>query len=65
MLFRTDAGGKRETLVYDVEKIRAGEMADPVVINEDMIVVKRSPGRILLKDSILRDAVDLVNPFRW
>jgi polysaccharide export outer membrane protein len=64
MLFRTDAGGRRETLVYDVEKIRAGEVADPVVVNEDMIVVKRSPGRILFRDSILRDVVDVINPFR-
>jgi len=65
MLFRTDSGGNRQTLVYDVDKIRAGALADPVVINEDMIVVKRSPGRILFRDSILRDVVDLVNPFRW
>ena len=65
MLFRTDAGGTRQTMVYDVDKIRAGEVADPVVQNEDMIVVKRSPGRILFRDSILRDVVDLVNPFRW
>jgi polysaccharide export outer membrane protein len=65
MLFRSDASGARQTLVYDVEKIRAGEIADPAVVNEDMIVVKRSPGRILFRDSILRDVVDLVNPFRW
>ena len=64
MLFRTDAGGKRETFTYDVEKIRAGEIADPVVVNEDMIVVKRSSGRILFRDSILRDIVDIINPFR-
>jgi polysaccharide biosynthesis/export protein len=64
MLFRTDASGARQTLVYDVDKIRAGELADPVVVNEDMIVVKRSPGRILFRDSILRDIVDVINPFR-
>ena len=64
MLFRTGASGHRETLVYDVDKIRAGEIADPVVVNEDMIVVKRSPGRILFRDSILRDIVDVINPFR-
>jgi polysaccharide biosynthesis/export protein len=64
MLFRTDAGGRRETLTFDVEKIRSGEISDPPVVNEDMIVVKRSPGRILFRDSILRDMVDLVNPFR-
>jgi polysaccharide export outer membrane protein len=65
MLFRTDTGGKRETLVYNVEKIRAGEIADPVVVNEDMIVVKRSPGRTLLRDSIVGDIINTVNPFRW
>ena len=64
MLFRTDAGGKREAFTFDVEKIRAGEIADPVVVNEDMIVVKRSAGRILFRDSILRDIVDTINPFR-
>lgn len=65
MLFRTDAGGRRETLVYDVDKIRAGAVPDPTVLNEDMIVVKRSPGRTLLRDSILGDVINTLNPFRW
>lgn len=64
MLFRSDASGNRQTHTYDVEKIRAGEVPDPAVMNEDMIVVKRSAGRILFRDSILRDIVDTVNPFR-
>ena len=64
MLFRNDASGTRQTMVFDVDKIRAGQVADPVVVNEDMIVVKRSPGRILFRDSILRDVVDIINPFR-
>jgi len=65
MLFRADATGKREPVMYDVERIRAGELDDPVVVNEDLIVVKRSKARILLKDSVLKDMIDMVNPFRW
>jgi polysaccharide export outer membrane protein len=64
MLFRTDTQGHRDTLVYDVERIRSGELDDPPVHNEDLIVVKRSKTRIFLKDSILRDLIDTVNPFR-
>ena len=64
MLFRADNDGKRETLVYDVDRIRSGELDDPKVLNEDLIVVKRSKGRVIFKDSILRDIIDTVNPFR-
>jgi polysaccharide export outer membrane protein len=64
MLFRSDTSGRRETLVYDVERIRGGEMSDPEVLNEDLIVVKRSPARVFFKDSIVRDLIDTVNPFR-
>ena len=64
MLFRADATGKRETLVYNVDRIRSGELQDPAVVNDDLIVVKRSQARVLFKDSILRDLVDTVNPFR-
>jgi polysaccharide export outer membrane protein len=64
MLFRSDDNGKRETLVYDVDRIRSGELEDPTVLNEDLIVVKRSKARVIFKDSILRDLIDTVNPFR-
>lgn len=64
MLFRGHDDGKRETLVYDVDRIRSGELEDPTVLSEDLIVVKRSKARIFLKDSILRDIIDTVNPFR-
>ena len=65
MLFRADTAGKRETLVYDVDRIRSWQVEDPVVVNEDLIVVKRSKARTILKDSIVRDIIDTVNPFRW
>ena len=64
MLFRADPAGKREALVYDVDRIRAGELDDPPVVNDDLIVVKRSKARVIFKDSILRDLIDTVNPFR-
>ena len=65
MLFRTDAAGKRASVTYDVERIRRGELEDPAVVNDDLIVVNRSRGRAILKDSIVRDAFELINPFRW
>ena len=64
MLFRASADGKRAAQVYDVERIRAGEVDDPTVMSEDLIVVKRSQTRILFKDSVLRDILDAINPFR-
>ena len=65
MLFRADIAGNRETLVFDVDRIRAGEQSDPAVVNDDLIVVRRSKARTLLKDSIVKDILDTVNPFRW
>ncbi len=63
MVFRNDASGKREAQVFDVERIRRGEIEDPQIVNDDVIVVNRSTARVLLKDSLLRDALDAVNPF--
>ena len=65
MLFRTDASGKRVARQFDVEKIRRGELDDPSIVNDDLIVVNRSRSRTVLRDSLLRDVIDTVNPFRW
>lgn len=64
MVFR-EISGKRETLTYDIEKIRRGEIEDPVVVNDDLIVVNRSKGRVVFRDSILSDVITTLNPFRW
>ena len=64
MLFRAYNDGKRETLVYDVDRSRAGELEDPTVLNEDLIVVKRSKARTTLRDSIFGDIINTINPFR-
>jgi polysaccharide export outer membrane protein len=63
VLFRSDESGHRESRVYDVEKIRRGEIEDPVVVNDDLIVVNRSPSRVFMKDSLFRDTLDAINPF--
>ena len=65
MLFRPDATGKRLAQTFDVEKIRHGEIEDPTIVNDDLIVVNRSPGRVFLRDSAFRDLVETVNPFHW
>ncbi len=65
LLFRNDAAGKRQVQVYDVERIRKGEVDDPTVVNDDLIVVNRSDTRVMLKDSTFRDVLDTLNPLRW
>lgn len=65
MLFRADAAGKRVATVHDVERIRRGEAEDPPIYNDDLIVVNRSPSRAALKDSLFKDVIDTINPFRW
>ena len=67
MLFRVQAATGSVTLKYDVEKIRAGELADPLILNDDLMVVRRSKTRVALKDSIFRDLLDAIpsiSPFR-
>jgi polysaccharide export outer membrane protein len=64
MLFRTDTAGRKETFVYDVDRIRSGEVDDPVVVSEDLIVVKRNPARVFFKDSVVHDFMEWLNPFR-
>ena len=64
MLFRTDAQGKKETFTYDVDRIRSGELDDPVVVSEDLIVVKRNSARVFFKDSVVHDFMEWLNPFR-
>jgi polysaccharide export outer membrane protein len=63
MVFRTNDQGVRQAAVYDIEKIRTGELPDPPLAAEDVIVVKRNPTRALLRDSLFRDVVDSINPF--
>lgn len=64
LVFRNETG-ERKTLKFDVLKIRSGDVQDPVLVNEDVVVVNRSGNRVALKDSLFRDILDTVNPFTW
>lgn len=63
MLFRNVEGGRREVAVFDVDSIRAGKADDPPIRGDDLIVVQRDNARRVLKDSLLRDVIDSINPF--
>jgi polysaccharide biosynthesis/export protein len=64
MVFRNSATtGKRQSASFDVEKIRKGDLEDPTLVNDDVVVVKRSAVRVGFKDSVFRDIIDMVNPF--
>ena len=58
-------GGEKKMYTYDLDKIRAGELEDPSLVNEDVVVVKRSPGRVALRDSFFGDLINILNPFNY
>ena len=58
-------GADKKMYTYDLDKIRAGEAEDPSIVNDDVIVVKRSPGRVAIRDSLFGDLINLVNPFNY
>jgi polysaccharide export outer membrane protein len=65
MVYRTGPDGKLGSSMYDLDLIRSGEVPDPVVLPEDVIVVQRKPARVLLRDSVVSDFINLINPFRY
>lgn len=40
-------------------------MPDPVLMNDDLVVVNRSAARAALKDSLFRDILETINPFSY
>jgi len=65
VVYRSDSSGMRQGQVYDIEKIRRGETPDPPIVNDDVIVLNRSPARVVFKDSLFRDVLDAINPFSY
>ena len=65
ILFRDNGRGRRAATKYDVDRIRTGEIDDPPVFNDDLIVVNRTGARVVLRDSLFGDLVDTINPLRW
>lgn len=64
MLFRVENGAKK-TIKYDVGKIRSGELDDPILMNDDLVVVNRSAARTALRDSLFGDILNTINPFNY
>jgi polysaccharide biosynthesis/export protein len=62
-IFRAGNKSSENEQIYDIDKIRAGEMSDPVIQADDVIVVPRNPARTALRDSLFRDVLDSINPF--
>ncbi|MES2979249.1 MAG: polysaccharide biosynthesis/export family protein [Pseudomonadota bacterium] len=63
MVFRPDAKGVMTSQKHNLDKIRAGEVPDPAILADDVIVVRRDPMRAALRDSLFRDVIDSINPF--
>ena len=61
-IFRIDDGERKATKL-DINKIRSAEAPDPLLQSDDLIVIGRSPGRVLLKDSVFGDFISIFNPF--
>lgn len=65
MVYRAGPDGKLSSMTYDLDQVRSGEIPDPVVLPEDVIVVQRRPMRVLLRDSAMSDLINLFNPFNY
>ena len=63
MLYRAGPDGKQTSQTFNLEQVRAGEVPDPAIQSDDVIVVKRDARRTSLRDSLFRDIIDTINPF--
>ena len=48
-VFRLDKGGTRQVLLYDLDQVRSGAVADPAMKNNDIVVVDKSGSKNVLK----------------
>lgn len=62
LLFRVTPVGESISVKYDATKIRTGDAPDPLIQNDDLVVVNRSKARAAFKDSLFRDILDVLNP---
>jgi len=65
VLFRPDGTGRRVATMHNLDLIRTGQIDDPAVLNDDLIVVNRTASRVVLRDSLFGDMLDVLNPFRY
>lgn len=64
MVYRRE-GNDRKIMTFDLIRIRGGEAEDPTLVNEDVVVVKREPGRVALRDSMFGDVITILNPLNY
>ncbi|GAA0457177.1 MULTISPECIES: polysaccharide biosynthesis/export family protein [Sphingomonas] len=57
-----NVGAERQAAVFDVQMIRRGEVEDPTLYGNDLVVVERSRGKVLLRDVI--GTLPVLNAFR-
>lgn len=58
-------GSEKKMYTFDLDKIRAGEAEDPSIVNDDVIVVKRSQARVAVRDSFFGDLINILNPLNY
>ncbi len=63
-IFRDNEAGERTVGIFDLTQIRDGKAPDPPLVGNDVVVVPRNDDRAFLRDSLFRDTIDLLNPFR-
>ncbi len=64
VVYRHGAEGAREQFSYDLDKVRAGQVQDPGIRADDVIVVQRNARRTALRDSLFSDILSTLNPFK-
>ncbi len=50
ILFRTDKQGRTVGFLVDINRLRRGEVEDPILINGDMIIVPRADDKAMIED---------------
>ncbi len=63
-VFRENEQGERMVAMFNIEMIRNGKSPDPELKGNDIVVVARNEQRAFLRDSLFRDTIDVLNPFR-
>jgi polysaccharide export outer membrane protein len=58
-------GGQKKALSFDVLRIRSGELEDPLLSNDDVVVIQRSADRVAVRDSFFGDLIGILNPFNY
>jgi len=64
-LFRSVNQQPQQKMTFDLDKIGNGEMADPDILADDVIVVSRDPARTAMRDSLFSDILTMLNPFSY